>query len=360
MRVKALLVILLATLLMVLIGAEVYLRYFTRLARPAFYENNTPKTVCRPDPQLGWVNKPGIYTAPAPSSGGFPLTVTIRDDGSRATAAQDAGTDGRRHTIALVGCSFMFGEGLSDEQTMAWKLQQLFPEKRVLNYGVMAYGTYQSLLMLGKRLPGLRDTDIVIYGFMVHHIDRNVAPAYWRATLNLYSKQPVLVPYVTLNRENRLARNAPKPFTPWFAGRHLIAFRNLEAYLKAKAFMAGNNTEKHTIMQLLLLEMRDRCKSRGCPLIVAMLNAPQNVESFYTGFCRANQIPVINFDLGPIRDKPLQNPEDGHPNETVNTLWAEQTARFLSGMPRSSSDSGSNPSANEGIPVARQAQAGAM
>jgi hypothetical protein len=213
---------------------------------------------------------------------------------------------------------------------MAWKLQQIFPEKRVLNYGVMAYGTYQSLLLLEKILPELRDTDIVIYGFMVHHIDRNVAPAYWRASLNVHSKQMVRIPYVTLSPENRLIRHAPEPFAPWFAGRYLVAFRGLEVYLKTRAFMAGNNTEKHTIMQLLLLEMRDRCRASGCALIVAMLNAPQNVESLYTGFCRVNQIPVINFDLDSIKDKPLRNPKDGHPNETVNALWAEQTAGLLS------------------------------
>lgn len=328
--IKSTLVVLLITLVLILISAEIFLRYSPPLARPPFSENRIPAAICRPDPRLGWVNQPGRYTAPGASRKDRPVTITIRHDGRRAVTAQnlDTGND-LRGKIILVGGSFMFGEGLSDEQTLAWKLQHTLPETDVLNYGVKAYGTYQSLLMLEKVLPGQRRTDAVVYGFMVHHIDRNMAPAYWRAMLNLRSNQMVQMPYVTLGPENQLLRHPTEPFTPWLAGRYLASFRVLEAWLKAKLFLAGNNTEKHTLMQLLLLEMRNLCKAHGYPLVVAMLNAPHNVEDLYTEFCRTNHIPVINFDLDGIKDRPLQIPQDGHPNETVNTLWADQTAAFL-------------------------------
>lgn len=328
---KSTIVILLITLVLMLISAEVFLRYFSPLTRPVFSEKRIPTAICRPDLHLGWTNRPGRYTAPAKARKDRPVTITIHSDGRRAVTAQniDPGNDLRKK-IVLVGGSFMFGEGLSDEQTLAWKLQQRLPETDVLNYGVKAYGTYQSLLMLEKVLHGQRRAGVVVYGFMVHHIDRNLAPAYWRSMLNLHSNQMVPMPYVTLSADSQLIRHLPEPFTPWIAGRCLVSFRVLEAWLKAKIFNASNNTEKHTIMQLLLLEMRNRCKAHGYPLVVAMLNAPQNAENLYTGFCRANQIPVINFDIDGIKDRPLQLPRDGHPNETVNTLWADQTAAFLS------------------------------
>ncbi|MFZ5562834.1 MAG: hypothetical protein ACOZBW_02195 [Thermodesulfobacteriota bacterium] len=329
MRIRDISVILLITFILMLAVAEIYLRFF---ARPVFSESRMPAPVCRPDPHLGWANAPGNYSAPASSLEDARFTVTINGDGSRATAPPGVGPSKDRDKIILVGGSFMFGEGLSDEQTMAWKLGQLLPDKQVLNYGVKAYGTYQSLLMLENVLPGMQDTDLVIYGFMVHHIDRNVAPAYWRAMLNIHSSRMVRIPYVSLDSENRLIRHSPAPFTPWFAGRYLLTIRILEAWLETRSFMAGNSTEKHTVMQLLLLEMRNLCKTHGCKLIVAMLNAPKNVEDVYAAFCHINGIPVIHFDLDAIRDKPLQNPEDGHPNETVNTLWADQTAAFLAGQ----------------------------
>ena len=331
--IKSTLVVLLIILVLILISAEIFLRYFSPLARPVFSENRIPAAICRPDPRLGWVNHPGRYTAPAAAGEDRPVTITINHDGRRAVTAQNIDTDNAlREKIVLVGGSFMFGEGLSDEQTLAWKLQQRLPETDVLNYGVKAYGTYQSLLMLEKVLPGQRLTNVVVYGFMVHHIDRNLAPAYWRAMLNLHANQMVQMPYVTLGPDNQLIRHLPEPFTPWIAGRYLASFRVLEAWLKAKIFLAGNNTDKHTVMQLLLLEMRNLCKAHGSPLVVAMLNAPQNIEDLYTEFCRANHIPVINFNLDGIKDRPLQIPRDGHPNETVNTLWADQAAAFLSGL----------------------------
>ena len=58
----------------------------------------------------------------------------------------------------VLGCSFVQGWALSDEETFAWKLQERFVRARVLNFGTAGYGTTQSLLALERYLeePGAR------------------------------------------------------------------------------------------------------------------------------------------------------------------------------------------------------------
>jgi len=331
MRVKEFFIILLITFLLLFIGAEVYLRCFVFLARPIFTEKRTRMATCRPDPHLGWVNSTGVYTSLPLPSGSMPFTVTIGNDGSRATAACDTHFDNSRDKIILVGDSWMFGQALSDSQTMGWKLQQLLPEMNVLNYGVKGYGAYQSLLMLERVLPETHNTTFVIYGFLGHHIVRNIAPPHWRAFLNVGQK--VSVPYVTLKEDQTIIRHKPEGFSPWPVGNYLATFRLLEMFLKHMSFLnSDNHTESFIIMQHLLIEMRKFCGNHDSKLIVAMFNMPREMVDFYTRFCFTNHIPVINFDYSAIKDKSLVIAGDGHPNEAVNALWAEQVAVVLMGL----------------------------
>lgn len=54
--------------------------------------------------------------------------------------------------LLLFGCSFTFGEGLSDEETWAWRLSQdLGPDWQVTNYSFFGYGAQQMLGMLEEK-----------------------------------------------------------------------------------------------------------------------------------------------------------------------------------------------------------------
>lgn len=328
MRLKEISIILLITLLMIFIVAEIYLRCFSTIS-PVFMKNQIKRGTCLPDPLLGWINKNGVYIYP---SRDMPITVTINNNGSRATAACDTQVVNHRDKIILIGCSWMFGQGLSDQQTMGWKIQEMLPEMSVLNYGVKGYSTYQALLMLERVLPVNENTALVIYGFLGHHIDRNTAPQYWRSMLNIGQK--VSIPYVTLNQDHALIRHKPEAFSPWPVSNYLATFRSLEDFLHYSSFIKDykHRADCYIIMQLLLLEMRNFCEDHGCTLIVALFDMPQELAFFYSQFCHANNIQVINFDYSALKDKPMVITGDTHPNEDVNALWADQTATFLRGL----------------------------
>src|SRR5690606_32677850 len=97
-----------------------------------------------PDAELGWVNRAGRHVFGAP-----PIRMTFWEDHTRATAASPVDAAG---SIVVLGCSFVQGWALSDEDTFAWKLQERFPRARVFNYGTAGYGATQALVSLRRHL----------------------------------------------------------------------------------------------------------------------------------------------------------------------------------------------------------------
>ena len=137
-----------------------------------------------PDPDLGWRSKEGRYVF-----GTTPIHMTFWPDHARATAAAPVRADA---AIVVLGCSFVEGWALSDEETFAWKLQERFVHARVLNFGTAGYGTTQSLLALERYLEEQKRTQgaaaargplLVVYGFSDFHTGRNIAEASWLRSL---------------------------------------------------------------------------------------------------------------------------------------------------------------------------------
>ena len=112
----------------------------------------TEPTMHEADPVLGWRNKEGSYAYRAYVPEEKPIEVTILADGSRATSAVPKAAQA---TVLLIGGSFTRGSGVSDSETLAWKLQEEYPFVAVRNQGTGAYGTYQSLLLLERTLSEL-------------------------------------------------------------------------------------------------------------------------------------------------------------------------------------------------------------
>ncbi|MDY6823621.1 MAG: hypothetical protein SWH68_07485 [Thermodesulfobacteriota bacterium] len=323
MRLKPLFFIIIATTIGLFIASEIYLRFLNHRACFALAGSSTG--ICRHDAVLGWTNKEGEFTFSAATD--QTIHLRLRENGRRAVSAGDSDAPDRREKIILVGGSFIFGQGLSDMQTFGWKLQQRLPAIKVLNYGVQAYSTYQSLLMLERILPHTTNPAIVIYGFMNHHLERNIAPTYWRAMLNQCNGPSVYIPYATVDKAGRLIHHPPETYTPWPLTKHLKIAQYLHIFYDMKF---NQSPDIHPVMQRLLLEMQDWCQQYECQFFVAFLNAAPPLQNAYSRFCDQNNIKTIRYDLTGYTTNQLRNPADGHPNEMLNTLWAGQTSNVLS------------------------------
>ena len=129
--------------------------------------------IWQPDNRTGWTHVPdstGEQSKPLV----YDVTYHIDSEGHRVTA----GTYDRPK-ILLLGGSFTFGQGVEDQEAYPTLLGEAFPEYKVINAGVSAWGTGQSLLELEDELATYDDIKLVAYSFITAHVERNGVRRSW-------------------------------------------------------------------------------------------------------------------------------------------------------------------------------------
>ncbi|MEI8011964.1 MAG: hypothetical protein WCI27_05720, partial [Candidatus Omnitrophota bacterium] len=215
------------------------------------------------DRLLGWKNKVGVHTSwPKSWADGKELKMTIWPGGMRATAALRIKKD---RQVILLGCSFIHGWALSDEETMAWKLQEKFPEMEFLNYGTAGYGTYQSLLLLEEYLRHCsRPPAVVLYGFCDFHRYRNVAYMAFVRFVAMCGRgsRRAKIPYCLIDKSGALQRKMPVEY-PIFWGDKFSVVVDSVHYNFLKFFNRSRAEQMDMVMQKLLIEINMLCKRKG-------------------------------------------------------------------------------------------------
>lgn len=158
------------SLLIVLLGLELYLRFFVvnfealQNSRRQFL-GEVPIPLAELVPRCGWVNRVGTNRSE---------TIALENvwpNGQRASRPQISKKTTKR--ILMLGCSFTYGMGLRDRETLAWLLNERFPEVQFDNYGVRRWGAYQCLMLTQYLLEERHEKyDQVLYFFIDDHVRR--------------------------------------------------------------------------------------------------------------------------------------------------------------------------------------------
>lgn len=103
--------------------------------------------------------------------------------------------------IAVAGCSFAFGYGVKEDETLSSFLQQQMPGYEGYNYGVSGYGTQHLLLQTREKIT-LKEIKqkqgVLIYFFIDNHLNRLVGS---RRIIKLWGEN---FPYFFLDDEKKL------------------------------------------------------------------------------------------------------------------------------------------------------------
>lgn len=114
--------------------------------------------------------KPGVFTAKKVASNGdvlYDTVFTIGPDGFRVTPKYG---EKQTHRINFLGDSFTFGEGVADNETMAYYVGDLVNAQaankwsplQVKNYGIHGWGIHQSLAVLQSDLDTQSNLNVVL------------------------------------------------------------------------------------------------------------------------------------------------------------------------------------------------------
>ncbi|MEM9300486.1 MAG: hypothetical protein AAGE01_00150 [Pseudomonadota bacterium] len=161
---------------------------------PEFRAEIEPDPMVVEHPVLGWAPQPGRYTHtffrredPAAPWEHLVTEVTIGPDGARSFGPHDDSAP----RIYVFGDSFVFGTGVHDDQTFAYRLQQAFPDHVVKLFAFGGYGMGHAWLRFGMLEADLRPEDRIVLGYADYYDARNVADparlrsaARFRATRN--------------------------------------------------------------------------------------------------------------------------------------------------------------------------------
>jgi hypothetical protein len=158
------------------------------------------------DAEQGYRAKPGRYIFRyGRLHRGLPehldTVVTINGDGTRFTGNAPAAPARR---IFVLGDSFVFGDGVNDEQTFGFLLQQAFPRDAVHLHALSGYSWANALVTMERIKDRIQPGDIVILGYAWYYKERHVeAPARLRDIRDWMASS---FPETELSPKDRLVR----------------------------------------------------------------------------------------------------------------------------------------------------------
>jgi hypothetical protein len=102
----------------------------------------------------------------------YDVTYTIQQGALRYTPQDNIG----KKTALFFGCSYTFGEGLNDNETLPYYFEKVLPHYKVFNVGFHGYGAHQMLRALET---GIHDkkigdhVDLIVFQTAPWHADRS-------------------------------------------------------------------------------------------------------------------------------------------------------------------------------------------
>ena len=231
--------------------------------------------------------------------------------------------------VLFFGCSFTFGEGVEDDQTLPSYVGQLASGYRPYNYGVMGYGPQQMLAQLQegsiKREIGEKE-GILIYVFIDDHINRLIGSRY---VVQTWGKH---MPYFYLDSNGNLQRKGS--FASGRPGLTLL-FWFLQRSAIATHFQIGMvdpiGADELNLMTKVLVESREAFSR--------LFSTDRFYVLIYPGSRRGKRL-MPYFDKSQIRcmdysnlfdptDEDLHIEGDPHPTPKAYRLVAEQLTQDL-------------------------------
>lgn len=131
-----------------------------------------------PDDVLGAAHRPGARVRAIRTDRGdvtYDVVYTIGDDGLRVTPGSSTG-----EPVLFLGCSFTFGEGVHDDQTLPARVAAALGEgASVVNHGVGGYGPQQMLRAFETGRVPIPSGARVFYQAIGDHVRRVAGKAPW-------------------------------------------------------------------------------------------------------------------------------------------------------------------------------------
>lgn len=261
-----------------------------------------PNRIFRQNTLLGWSLAPDS-TVQVPFRDG--VVQNVGSDGWRIVTG--CGSTGPK--INLYGCSWTYGTGLADTETLAALLQAKFPFARFRNRGCGGFGTVHNYIQFRQEVAA-QDVDIAVFLVISDHRFRNTPhPNRWKhfkkARWDNYGV--TRVPIARQARDGTFQVTYISPNQPAVDAEGLHAFLPSDYMLDQATFAA-------------LHASKSLADKNGVKLLIAVLDS---VDIGFNDGLLAEFTTALDISV-PYDSDHFWLPYDSHPNARANVLFSER------------------------------------
>jgi hypothetical protein len=260
----------------------------------------------------------------------YDVNYTVDEQGWRATPPAQGGDDAL--CVVFFGCSFAFGTGVEDADTLPW-LTSIATGRRhhVHNFSFAGWGPHQMLAMLesGRIERSLDCTPThAIYESLYDHVARVAGHGRWDPQ----------GPRFALGADGRVVRDGNFDDRPPLA--RSLPWLGRSEILRVLSERFAPKQADFDLFAEVVRASRDRLAARypGVEFHVLLWDKPWKQDpEYWNGLLRRGlQVHFASAGLPGLREAPERyaiSPLDGHPNRTANELLAAFVAREVLGEP---------------------------
>ena len=260
----------------------------------------------------------------------FDVKYTI-DQYGRRLVPYVLSTNSAQHHWILSGCSFTFGEGLTDDQTLPAYLQKESPQNRIYNVADMGGSIVTAIISL---------TELDVWnditpskGLLLLMHDSSMHFNRFMGTLKMIGRRDGYVPFLEKDDEGHYQYGGMikfhKPFKA-FVGK-VVANSRLLSLIKFDWPIVNYGYLKEYATAIADLKKYYLKKYPGSEIVVVLIPNGQDEETFIPTLESQGifYLDYSNLKLEKYSKYPLYIKYDGHPTEEYNRLFAKQLAHDL-------------------------------
>ena len=283
------------------------------------------------DPALGYRHLPGSYEVTILHTG-YTFRMTHGEDSLRLTRpAEDGAPAEGKEQIWLFGCSYTHGWTLDDQDTYAWKLQEMLPDFEVVNFGVVGYGTLHNLIEFREALETRGTPRAAVVAYAGFHDRRNTFVRRRRklvATWN--SLGPLSQPRARLGPENELVLDMAEVAYREFPLQRSSAL----VHMLEQMFNRGEERihRSREVSREIIRTFSELCAEKDIDFLLAGINQDPWTAQMLADMGREG-IPTVDISVDLTVKENNNKPHDHHPSAVANRKYADKLLAALRAGP---------------------------
>ena len=235
--------------------------------------------------------------------------------------------------IAFVNGSYTFGQGVRDQDTMIWKLNEKYPNVTFDNYAVPGYGPLQCGEHLKQHVFSTKDYDLVCYNINEGNLFVNAYPHAQHGNLGInnmyviapYSKKDIFGRWHDYNSfETEFVFNNRLLSSDLFYRLYLVRMGSYD-------YTAHHKDPKDKIRDRYVhqvQELESLCRSHNSDFAVCALEPNVQTDIFPNLNIESPKVDISFADIHETKYRVLQTP-GFHPNALVHAHWAQRFSEWL-------------------------------